>query len=169
MGQRSRILARSPLLPLGRKRGVASMTSATLGRSMVRSRSRVDRGGGGAQAGASCRLATWESERTCSSTSSAQSVSATGVDAMHTSPFQWLNTMVAESGCHVARRYWSPPRTSGRKTRFGGAWATPEVCPLRGPAASGFSRTPPHPALGPHDVGRCLPAHPSPLRFCGSR
>ena len=114
------------LLPFGRKRAVASITSANFGRSMARSRSIVPGcGGAGATGGARRRSATWESARTCSSMSSAQSVRATGVDAMHTSPFQWLNTMVADSGCHVARRYWSPPRTSARNTRFGGASATP--------------------------------------------
>jgi hypothetical protein len=37
--------------------------------------------------------------------SSVQSVRATGVDAMQTSPFQWLKTMVVDSACHVARKY----------------------------------------------------------------
>ncbi len=52
------------------------------------------------------------------------SVRATGVEAVQTSPFQWLNTIVLESGCQVARRYRSLPRTSERKTRLEGASAT---------------------------------------------
>jgi hypothetical protein len=134
MGQRSRI-RRASVLPLGRKRAVASIKSAILGRRMPRSR-RIVPGCSGAVLGARRRSATWESERTWSSMSSVQSVRATGVDAMQTSPFQWLNTMVADSGCHVARRYWSPPRTSGRNTRFGRASATCRVCTLPGSAAS---------------------------------
>ena len=126
-GQRSRIFCRTSLLPLGRKRAVASITSANFGRTRVRSRSIFPGGCGfgiGALTGASRRSATWESERIWSSMSSVQSVRATGVDAMHTSPLQWLKTIVADSGCHVARRYWSPPRTSGRNTRLGGTSAT---------------------------------------------
>jgi hypothetical protein len=75
--------------------------------------------------GESRRSATSESARTMRSMSFVESVSATGVDDRQTSPCQWLNTIVEESGCHVVRKYWSPPRTSARKTRLGGTSATP--------------------------------------------
>jgi hypothetical protein len=38
--------------------------------------------------------------------------SLTGVDAVHTVPVQWLNTIVEEAGCHVTRKKRSPPRAS---------------------------------------------------------
>jgi hypothetical protein len=103
---------------------LASMTSANVGRSRFRSRS-IGLSGSGGAGGESRRSATSESALTMRSMSFVESVNATGVDARHTSPFQWLNTIVEESGCQVVRRYWSPPRTSARKTRLGGISATP--------------------------------------------
>jgi hypothetical protein len=110
--------------PAGRNRVLASITSASLGRRRSFIRSMSLRGLGGS-AGGRRRSATAESDRTMRSISLVQSVRATGVEAMQTSPSQWLNTMVAESGCHVVRRYESLPRTSVRNTRFGGISATP--------------------------------------------
>jgi hypothetical protein len=83
---------------------LASITSASLGLRRSFNREMVLRGLGGS-AGETRRSATAESDRTMRSISLVQSVKVTGVEAMQTSPFQWLNTIVAESLCQVARRY----------------------------------------------------------------
>jgi hypothetical protein len=85
-------------------------TAARGGRARLRNRS-SNRGALGAS-GAGTASATSRREPTTRSTILDASGSLTGVEAVHTVPVQWLNTMVEEAGCHVTRRKRSPPRAS---------------------------------------------------------
>jgi hypothetical protein len=113
-----------------RSTAVASTTSASRGRRRSRRRRRLlDPKRRTARVVATGLDAASASARTRTLTTSVASLRATGVEAVHTSPAQWLNTTVDVSGCQVTCRWRSTPRQSGTTARLGDISTTGQSAP----------------------------------------